>query len=209
MSFGHRFRNHGTIVNILANWPVEMGKIVGLKSCTNWAHALSLGHILFCYISVFGIQIQRGCFSLSLVFSTLLYSPSQCSSFILCYLPFSLSFPISMSTLSIDWRVWCVCKCAHFLGKMSIVLCLFQKSALTLCYDSHSSSFCKKYSGPDGLLSWLEYHLIHQNVVGLIAGQGVCLGCWFDHQLGHVQRQLINVSHADTSFSLSTAFFPL
>lgn len=93
MSFGHSFRKHATIVNIGANWPVKMEKIVGLKSCTNWAHVLSFGHILLCYISVFGIQIRKGCFSFSLVFNTLLYVPSQGSSFILFYFHFFLFFP--------------------------------------------------------------------------------------------------------------------
>ena len=47
-------------------------------------------------------------------------------------------------------------------------------------------------------LSWLEHHLINQNVMGSIPSQGTYLGCRFDSWLG-----LINVLIFSFSVSLS------
>ena len=56
-------------------------------------------------------------------------------------------------------------------------------------------------------LSWLERPSVNGRVAGLIPGQGLCVGCWFDPQLGPVRgRQLGNVSHFNVSLS---PFLPL
>ena len=59
----------------------------------------------------------------------------------------------------------------------------------------------KRYRALAGWLRWLEHHVVHQKVVGLIPGQGTYLDCGFGPQSGSVQEGVDHLSLSPSPFS--------
>ena len=67
---------------------------------------------------------------------------------------------------------------------------------------------CQIRIHPSGWLSWLECCPIHWKVAGSISSEGICLGCGFDTQSGHIQEATDQCFfHVDVSFSLLSPTF--